>query len=1111
MQGATPVLDPARCPRVDVLVEHKEQQLQGSALLDSGSQVDLVSRQWIEQRRAEGQVVVTKQMPRLVRLADGREATLCEVMHVRMRLTLHRQRHVESSLLLHVMDQLPADILLGHPTLQTLGLLTWNVPLVGPDYAVDEEDFERDWVSAVESVTDDQLERMASVQFPERARLVSLLKEFRSLFSPRPDKAGAQIEPIRLVQKPGTVLPFHVARPLAEPLMKILQDFLNEMLELGIIVPSKAQHASPIVFVKKKDGTWRLTVDMRSVNACTEVEAWPIPRIDDLLQLMSLSLYFASMDLAQAFWQLPIHPDSQHFFAFSTPLGVFQFTRLPMGWHASTAIFQRSMQSVLAGIPTIGAGVDGAGATSYVDDLAVCASSEDLFLDLLRRVFTALQAANLRINPNKSIFGAASINHLGCVVSHRKVEVDPARLQSLREWPTPTDAAQVRRFLGAVGYIRSHLRNLGALARPLSRLTSAKVSWQWGEEEQEAFEQIKGVLADAAALSPPDYAHPLIMVTDASAKGVGAVLLQRIAGRTQFVAFASRALTEQEAAWNSCEHELYACIFGLKAFRGMLLGVPLIWETDCKALSYLTVDRGARLTRWRLTLLEYQITVRHVPGKDNIVCDAMSRAGDNVPGVAVVVGAEEAGASAGSDQQRQQSQEDPSPAWTVEKRRLLESVHGAQVGHWGKQATLAKLAMMNARYEGDEKDVEQWVRTCGICQKGRTAAASLAAANRVTMRKEPWDTVAMDAFGPIPEDEKGNRFVILMVDLFTRFVFLWAAVDLTAESAVDAIAHLVAWAGPPRCLQSDKGSLFTAEVTQRLADLLGVKQHFTTTAHPESNGSAERHGGIMLRAMRALVMEKRMERQWSRLLPVVQLQINSRVHKVTGTAPIRMLFPGITLHRGVLVPFALPTGESITVEDYVQQMAQFQQELWDRANEMQDKVIQKALGKIKENEPSFQEGDLVLARYPERAPSKLAPKMKGPLEVVERRDEVIYLTREVVPPFKEKEYHISQLVHYDDSRWSSQQSAILDDPNQFLIDHIVEHKNREVQRGKKKVRELCARVRWVGCGEEADTWEPVKELLHNESWKRYVERHPDLTVQGGVLERRKGGRRKAGM
>ena len=401
-----------------------------------------------------------------------------------------------------------------------------------------------------------------------------------------------------------------------EEVHKLIQD----MLAREIIQPSASPWASPIVIVRKKDGSPRFCVDYRKLNAVTKKDAYPLPRIDDTLDTLSGSQWFSTLDLLSGYWQVEVAEGDREKTAFSTQSGLFEFKVMPFGLCNAPATFQRLMDLVLAG-------VQWSHCLVYLDDIVVVGNSFDNHLQNLSVVLQRLREANLRLKPAKCSFCKTQVAYLGHIISRQGVATDSEKTNRVSNWPTPTTALEVQKFLGLASYYRRFVKNYATIASPLHKLTERGRQFSWSNECAAAFATLKQRLVNAPVLAFPDFTQPFVLDTDASHCGIGAVLSQIIDGQEKVVAYASRTLSKAERKYCVTRKELLAMVIFIHHFRPYLLGRTFTLRTDHSALKWLQTlkEPEGQLARWLERLQEYQFEVIHRAGKNHSNADAMSR------------------------------------------------------------------------------------------------------------------------------------------------------------------------------------------------------------------------------------------------------------------------------------------------------------------------------------------------------------------------------------------------------------------------------------------------------------------------------------------------------
>jgi hypothetical protein len=417
---------------------------------------------------------------------------------------------------------------------------------------------------------------------------------------------------------PVAVRPYRAPVHLRETLSKEIE----EMLKAGVIAPSYSPWSAPVVLVTKKDGSMRFCVDYRRLNAITERDEYPLPRISDLIDSLSgRSCIFSTLDLLSGFWQIRVHPKDRAKTAFSTEFGHWEFNSMPFGLSNSPASFQRLMDVVLRDLRAF--------ALCYIDDIIVFSASFDEHLDHLQQVFDALRSAHLIVKPSKCHFLQAKIQFLGHVVSAGIVEPDPSKTEAIRHWPTPKDRQSLQVALGLFNYYRKFVPGFSSVADPLNKLLRKGQKWEWTSIHQAAFDSIKRFLTQEPILALPDFRLQFTVYTDASATGLGAVLTQVQNGIDRVISYASKSLNEAQRNYSATDRECLAIHWALNLWKPYLLGKKFVVVTDHAALKWLFSparrDPHRRHARMIVDLQQYDFVITHRAGAQHSNADSLSR------------------------------------------------------------------------------------------------------------------------------------------------------------------------------------------------------------------------------------------------------------------------------------------------------------------------------------------------------------------------------------------------------------------------------------------------------------------------------------------------------
>ena len=417
------------------------------------------------------------------------------------------------------------------------------------------------------------------------------------------------------------------AKPIKQPPRRLPMAFAGEdrkaieKLQMqGSIRPSTSPWASPIVLVRKKDGSVRPCVDYRRVNAVTRKDAFPLPRTQDCLDALSGSIWFSSMDITSAYNQVPVAEKDIPKTAFVTRSGLYEFTTMPFGLCNAPATFERVMELALSGLQWTSCLI-------YLDDVIVFGSSFDEHMSRLRLVLERIKLAGLKLKPSKCHFFQDEVVFLGHVISKDGILPNPDNVAKIVNWPVPETVSHVRTILGMGSYYRRFVKNFSKMVHPLTQLTKKDQKFKWSSECQDAFDSLKRALTGPEIMAYPSNDCPFVLDTDACDVSIGAVLSQVKDGKECAVAYASRSLNKAEKNYCVTDRELLAIRYFVEYFKQYLLGRKFTVRSDHQALKWLfsLKEPKSRIARWIEVLSAYDFEVEFRPGHKHGNADAMSR------------------------------------------------------------------------------------------------------------------------------------------------------------------------------------------------------------------------------------------------------------------------------------------------------------------------------------------------------------------------------------------------------------------------------------------------------------------------------------------------------
>ncbi len=782
-------------------------------------------------------------------------------------------------------------------------------------------------------------------------KLKLLFEKYSSVFAENPsgpqqtDLIEHSIEFIDPNQQPIRLPPYRESPNNAGKTRELIMD----MLKNKIIEASSSPYAAPIVVVVKSDGSFRFCADYRKVNTATKSNAYTIPRIDDILDQMDGAIWFTTMDLASAFWQIKMKESDKEKTAFICREGLFQFRVMPFGLKNSPSTFQTMIVKALGEL-------NWKNATAYLDDIVIFSKSIDDHLLHIEQVLMKMKIHKLSIKLKKCEFFAVEVNFLGHIIGRDGIKVQPLKVDVINKFPKPKTPRDVKSFLGMVNFYRKHIPNCSRIQIPLNKLTRLNHTFKWNDECEESFNKLKLALSTAPVLAFPDYTQQFILTTDASGIALGAVISQLHNESERVICYASRSLNGAEINYCTTEKECLAVIWSTKLFRHYLYGVKFKIRTDHGSLVWLmnSKDFTGRLMRWSLKLSEYDFDIEYIPGKSNAVADALSRVVinnvdiltnndkdndviisdiDNInskldqvklmqyddaelkPMIDYLLN----GIEPDNDRQLQklliesnlyclidgvlyhlwqQSLRQPRMEMIrqlvipkILRPEILVSCHeDLLAGHYGVSRTYERIR--NRFYwNGMYKDCYEWVISCITCETKKMP--------RFTGAEIPQSLTHRPSAAPgvdwcvdlleFPRSNRGNRYACVFMDRYSRFPEAFAISNKLAETIAEVfIKEIVCRYGCPKTLLSDRGKEFINEIADSLAYLLNVRKLNTSGYRPQTNGQVERFNGTLAQTISAYVSNG--HKDWDDFLPYACFAYRTIKNETTKETPFYLLF-----------------------------------------------------------------------------------------------------------------------------------------------------------------------------------------------------------------------------
>eukprot|EP01137_Pigoraptor_chileana_P002236 Opistho-2@2269 len=810
-------------------------------------------------------------------------------------------------------------------------------------------------------------------------------------------RLGMAFPPAELKLKEGAP-PARISYPLRSPAKRAaLRADIEKALKGGLIRRLTRAEARRVRYVTvpslslKPDGTYRMAIDYRNINGFIEVgERTEIPREDEYLSRLAENCVFSVMDAVKGYWQRRLSPESQLLTAFQDTSAdeyvVYVWLVLPFGITNAGDLFQDAMSRCLRETR----------ARAYIDDIGLGSKSYAWHVEELLEVLAALRERNVFLRIAKCQFFKSEVIALGRQVSAAGVTVPESAMQGIRDLAVPKGRDDVRSAYQALTWWARFVPNFAIIGAPISDLLKSERRFKWGPDQQAAYDALKEAICSAKPVLPPDYTHPMVLTTDASRVGVGAVLYRTDDGDRRVVACASAKWSAAEANYrHTGELEALGIVWGALKFETYLSGVshPFVVETDHQPLVTLFggIDKISssvtkrRIRRWAEILSQFKFRIRHVPGTEMGMTDALSRLPTSHDallerkGERIIAAASAASADALAEAQAVDVNAGTLTAVPAEqdgrRRKAIEAlvriIH-EQLSHAGTTRVEAHVRARYTDWDDVRNIVRMVVRTCQVCQAAGDAREheTIVPLRPLPIVTRPLERVAIDLLSLV-RSTGGARYVFGAQDAATKFMWL---VPMTSKASEDVVlvfmANILPWGVPAR-VQHDAGSEFDNDVFAAFCKSYAIERHMTSIDRPQANGQIERGFSTAIDWMRKDMAHHQTER-WEYAVARVANAYNNSVSSTTGKTPYELM-------RGELPQ--LPVDRQIGWKPVVRYVDEAQlRERLTAAQAVQRAVADKRATILEA--PTYVKGDMVMVRVRSgERKNKTAARWSGPFPI----------------------------------------------------------------------------------------------------------------------------------
>ena len=858
----------------------------------------------------------------------------------------------------------------------------------------------------------------------------------------------------------------------------------------------------------------RVCGDLRRFNCGLVLDNSPLTDIRDIYERVGEFSFFTELDLRSAFLQFPVHPDHKHKLCFMWRGVRYVFNGAIFGLAHMAQICNRVLNSIFSDLANV---------FVYCDNILI--GSKNL-ADHEQHVQAAIQLCtrfSIRLSPDKCQIACTRLKTLGNILMPGGILPDPAKVRTVMRWPVPTNADELLVFTAFCNYLRQFVRHYSEIAAPLEKARQTK-PFTWTQACQTSFDLLKHAIAHAPMLKTPNRSQPFAIAVDSSIAGIGGVLYQPanpgdLPQADTVVTFSSRSLKDYERGYSVYKLEANALVWCFRQFDVYLYGNHFSVLTDHNSLTYLHTmkDINRVLLGWWSVILEYDFGIKHVPGKLNVLADALSRSYPSKWGIPAPLGdaqssplalqslirppavvsqvqtpaatdaAQEPNPSGGQQASLPATQAPAtsqglvpsrSPDSPEEAEQLVQDTHAQ--GHFGIRSTMAALRREHWLWPGMSALVRRVVASCKPCQAWSMTRQVYHPARSIKSEL-PWDHIEVDLITSFETTSSGYNYIMVIIDIFTSFCLLRSLKSRDATEVAEILWAIFADFGVPKILQTDGEGAFVSDVVRTMVEEHGIEHKHIPAYHPAINGKVERQVAIVSDVLRKRMHETGI-RDWTRLLPLCQLEINIKHRNLTNSNPFA-LFLNRTLNNWQsytnIEPADLHIGD---LEIWKQREAHLHDQIFpalrfrsDALQSADHEDIDKSHLTIGTRLPI---GALVMVLDVLRG-TKNSPPWLGPYTVVRASPGGTYTLRDAAGGLFHRDVPRNQLKLLTGAEKPTDET--------YYADKILDH--------RKKPSGLEYLIQWAGYSEPS--WEPVANIDDHDLVREYtatLQRLPTTTT-----------------
>ena len=871
---------------------------------------------------------------------------------------------------------------------------------------------------------------------------------------------------------------------------------VKDLLESGIIRPSKSPYSAPVILVPKADGTKRMCIDYRKINSITVNEPFPVPNIEDLFNKLKGAKIFSVLDFKCGFQQIELNESVRHLFAYSTEDQHVEPNVMQFGMKNAPSHFCNIVHEIIGDMKQV---------TRYVDEVVIYTETVNLHLEIIKDIMIRLKKHKVKLNPDKCTWMSESIKLLGFVVEHNEIKCDTDKINSITKRLPPRNVKELQEWLGICGYYRRSIKNFVLKVAPMTKLLQKETPFIWSSDCQLYFDELKQCLSSFPVLRMPDFNREFIMHCDASRYAVGVVLSQVDDNKDEYVvSYASKVLKKAELNYTITEKECISVLFGVKKFHTYVYGTDFTVVTDHSALRNIQTPIG-RLCRWAIFLQAYSgMKILHREGKKHGNADAISRPvldslniiiplynmnhdifDDDALMFFLKYGVHPSNLNRTVIDKNEKIAKhyklDQFGVWYRKnldaheylrvppkdiRMSIIERNH--KIGHPQTSGTYSRICI-KFYWHNMLIMIKNFINRCETCQRNELAKVYNHPAKAISSN-QVFSCINLDYIFGLTPSKEGFIGVLVIVDHVSNWAEAWGVVGKEAEQSLKGLIEWSSRYGTPDIVLSDRGTEFVNNLVELFCKAAHIEKVVTAAYNPRTNGKAERFNQTFIRALRKHCENNQAE--WPDWIPFVLMAYRSQQNSITKFSPYELVFG---LHMKVFDN----DSDTLTVK---------QAEISQRSDELKnlvDNIRQKAndnrvVGQEKQKHiqnarsnvqfESIPPGTNVLIINDGIIP-KLKARYKGPFIIVEKDRFDNYTLKDATGHIVEEKFPLQKL------------KIITPEENQeksFEVQKILGHKDENNQR--------FYLVKWKNYSEDQSEWVNEKDFNTKEIITKYLKK-----------------------